>query len=68
MQNPPHPGSVFCEYLEDSAVTTAAAHLRITRVTLSRVFNGKAGISAAMAIRRLAPVANRAAEDVNPTA
>jgi addiction module HigA family antidote len=33
------------------AVTTAAAHLRTTRVTLSRVLNGKAGISAAMAIR-----------------
>lgn len=32
-------------------MTTAAAHLRITRVTLLRVLNGKAGISAAMAIR-----------------
>jgi len=32
-------------------VTTAAAHLRITRVTLSRVLNGKVGISAAVAIR-----------------
>jgi addiction module HigA family antidote len=32
-------------------VTAAAAHLRVTRVTLSRVLNGKAGISAAMAIR-----------------
>ena len=31
-------------------MTTAAAHLRITRVTLSRVLNGKAGISAAIAI------------------
>jgi len=51
MHNPPHPGSVLREYLGDLAVTTAAAHLRITRVTLSRVLNGKAGISAAMAIR-----------------
>ena len=32
-------------------VTTAAAHLRTTRVTLSRVPNGKTGVSAAMAIR-----------------
>ena len=51
MHNPPHPSSVLREYLGDLAVTTAAAHLRITRVTLSRVLNGKAGISAAMAIR-----------------
>jgi addiction module HigA family antidote len=51
MHNPPHPGLVLREYLGDLAVTTAAAHLRITRVTLSRVLNGKAGISAAMAIR-----------------
>jgi len=51
MHNPPHPGSVLREYLGDLAVTKAAAHLRITRVTLSRVLNGKAGISAAMAIR-----------------
>ncbi len=32
-------------------MTKAAAHLRSTRVTLSRVLNGEAGISAAMAIR-----------------
>jgi antitoxin HigA-1 len=51
LHNPPHPGLVLREYLGDIAVTTAAAHLRITRVTLSRVLNGKAGISAAMAIR-----------------
>jgi antitoxin HigA-1 len=51
MHNPPHPGLVLREYLGDLAVTRAAAHLRITRVTLSRVLNGKAGISAPMAIR-----------------
>ena len=51
MHNPPHPGLVLREYLGKVAVSTAAAHLRITRVTLSRVLNGKAGISAAMAIR-----------------
>jgi antitoxin HigA-1 len=51
MHNPPHPGLVLREYLGDLAVTAAAAHLRTTRVTLSRVLNGKAGVSAAMAIR-----------------
>ncbi len=51
MHNPPHPGLVLREYLGDIAVSTAAAHLRVTRVTLSRVLNGKAGISANMALR-----------------
>jgi len=51
VHNPPHPGAALREYLGDLPVTTAAAHLSITRVTLSRVLNGKAGISAAMAIR-----------------
>ena len=51
MHNPPHPGLVLREYLGAMAVSAAAAHLRITRVTLSRVLNGKAGISANMALR-----------------
>ena len=51
MHNPPHPGLVLREYLGETSVSTAAANLRVTRVTLSRVLNGKAGISAAMALR-----------------
>jgi addiction module HigA family antidote len=51
MHNPPHPGLVLREYLGNMAVSAAAAHLRVTRVTLSRVLNGKAGISARMALR-----------------
>jgi addiction module HigA family antidote len=51
MHNPPHPGLVLREYLGTMAVSTAAAHLRVTRVTLSRLLNGKAGISASMALR-----------------
>jgi addiction module HigA family antidote len=51
MHHPPHPGLVLREYLGELAVSEAAAHLRVTRVTLSRVLNGKSGISAAMAIR-----------------
>ncbi|MFY9561795.1 MAG: HigA family addiction module antitoxin [Terriglobales bacterium] len=51
MHNPPHPGLVLREYLGDIPVSAAAAHLRTTRVTLSRVLNGKAGISANMALR-----------------
>ena len=51
MHNPPHPGLVLREYLGDMPVSAAAAHLRTTRVTLSRLLNGKAGISANMALR-----------------
>jgi addiction module HigA family antidote len=51
MHNPPHPGLVLREYLGEKSVSAAAAHLHVTRVTLSRVLNGKAGISANMALR-----------------
>ncbi|MEO8725679.1 MAG: HigA family addiction module antitoxin [Acidobacteriaceae bacterium] len=51
MHNPPHPGEVLREYLGGMPVSNAAAHLAVSRVTLSRVLNGKAGISADMALR-----------------
>ena len=51
MHNPPHPGAVLREYLTELPVTTAAEHLGVSRVTLSRVLNGAAGISADMALR-----------------
>jgi addiction module antidote protein, HigA family len=51
MHNPPHPGTVLRDYLGAASVTNAARHLGITRVSLSRVLNGAAGISAAMALR-----------------
>ena len=51
MHNPPHPGKVLREYLRDINVTAAARHLRVSRVTLSRILNGAAGISADMSLR-----------------
>ena len=51
MFNPPHPGTVLRDYLEDVPVTAAARHLGITRAALSRIVNGSAGISAEMALR-----------------
>ena len=51
MYNPPHPGRVLREYLGEVSVTVAAKHLRVTRAALSRILNGKAGISAEMALR-----------------
>src|SRR5260221_11989304 len=49
--NPPHPGRVLREYLGTMSVTDTARHLGVTRVSLSRILNGSAGISAAMALR-----------------
>lgn len=51
MYNPPHPGQVVREYLGNMPVSAAADHLRVTRVTMSRLLNGRAGISAKMALR-----------------
>lgn len=51
MFDPPHPGTVLRDYLEGISVTAAAAHLGVTRATLSRILNGAAGISAEMALR-----------------
>ena len=52
MHNPSHPGEVLREWLpEDMTVTEAAKELLISRVTLSKVLNGKAGITAGMALR-----------------
>lgn len=51
MFNPPHPGKVLRDYLGRLSVTEAAKHLGVTRVALSRILNGSAGISAHMAWR-----------------
>ena len=51
MHNPPHPGEVLREWLSDISVTDAAARLGVARVSLSRVLNGAAGISAEMDLR-----------------
>jgi len=50
MHNPPHPGSVLRDYLGSVSVTEAAKHLGVTRVALSRLLNGSAGISAEVAL------------------
>ena len=53
MFNPPHPGSILREdVLPDLGltVTEAAMQLGISRVQLSRVLNGRAGISPDLAL------------------
>jgi len=53
MKNPSHPGSIVRGCLEDLglSVTGAARVLGVTRQALNNVVNGKAGISAEMAVR-----------------
>jgi len=51
MYNPPHPGRLLAYYLEGRSVTEVAQHMGVTRPALSRVLNGKAAVSAEMALR-----------------
>jgi addiction module HigA family antidote len=54
MFNPPHPGETIREDILPAlgiTVTEAARQLGVSRVTLSRLINGQAGISADMARR-----------------
>jgi addiction module HigA family antidote len=53
MRKPPHPGRQIKTALQavEMNITDGAAHLGVTRNTLSRVINGLAGISPDMAIR-----------------
>ena len=52
MLNPCHPGEILRENLDaaELSVTEAASRLDCTRQALSRLLNGKAGISPAMAL------------------
>jgi antitoxin HigA-1 len=63
MHNPPHPGEVLRDgVLSDTGITVAelARRLGVTRVALSRVLNGKAAISAPMAVRLAAALGGSA--------
>jgi addiction module HigA family antidote len=55
MHNPPHPGEILQDTVlrEDGGITVTefAKCLGVSRVALSRVVNGKAAVSAELAIR-----------------
>jgi addiction module HigA family antidote len=54
MHNPPHPGEMLKEDVLPAlalTVTEASEQLGVSRVALSRVLNGRAAVSAEMAIR-----------------
>jgi len=66
MFNPPHPGSILKEDILPElgiGVTEAAIQLGVSRVALSRVINGRAAISADMAIRLEAWISGPTAEN-----
>lgn len=51
MHDPAHPGKVLKELMGDAEVTAFATRLDVDRTTLSRLLNGRAGISAPMALK-----------------
>ena len=52
MHNPPHPGEALREYLPETlTLIEVATRLGVTRQALSAVLNGRAGVSAEMAVR-----------------
>jgi addiction module HigA family antidote len=57
--NPSHPGEVLKDYLGDMTVKEAARRLGVTRPNLSRILNGRAGISAVMSVRLPRPCRTR---------
>lgn len=61
MHNPPHPGEVLQDtVLTEVTVTDFARRLGVSRVALSRVVNGRAAISAELAIRLAAALGGSA--------
>jgi len=54
MKNPPHPGEVVRDAIENGlglTVTAAAEGLGVSRKTLSQILNGRSSITTEMAIR-----------------
>ena len=51
MYNPPHPGELLREWIGGTPVGEAAVRLKVARSTLSRILNGRASVTAAMALR-----------------
>jgi antitoxin HigA-1 len=62
MYDPPHPGRLVRENVEEHrlTVTGAAKALGVTRQALNNVVNGKSGISAEMAVRLAAAFGSEA--------
>jgi addiction module HigA family antidote len=61
MHDPPHPGEILEDtVLRELSVTELANRLSVSRVALSRVVNGRAAVSAELAIRLAAALGGSA--------
>ncbi|MFC4312086.1 HigA family addiction module antitoxin [Steroidobacter flavus] len=61
MHDPPHPGEILEDtVLRELSVTEFAKRLSVSRVALSRVVNGRAAVSAELAIRLAAALGGSA--------
>ena len=49
MYNPPHPGLVLREYIGGMKIGEVAQKLGVSRISLSRILNGKTAITPEMA-------------------
>ena len=69
MHNPPHPGEVLADTVLRNdggiSVTEFAKRLGVSRVALSRVVNGRAAVSAELAIRLAAALGGSAESWLN---
>ncbi len=69
MHNPPHPGEILADTVlrEDGGLTVSefARRLGVSRVALSRVVNGRAAVSAELAIRLAAALGGSAESWLN---
>ncbi|MDX9786178.1 MAG: HigA family addiction module antitoxin [Desulfobacterales bacterium] len=68
MFNPPHPGEVLRDgvFLDGNiTITDFAQRIGVSRVTLSRILNRKAGVSADMALRLAAALGGSAESWMN---
>lgn len=62
MHNPPHPGEILKDTVLANGISVSefARRLGVTRVALSRVVNGRAAVSADMALRLAAALGGSA--------
>lgn len=61
MHDPPHPGEILQDtVLREMTVTEFAKRMSVSRVALSRVVNGRAAVSAELAIRLAAALGGSA--------
>jgi addiction module HigA family antidote len=49
--NPAHPGTVLRSYIEGHTIGSVAAHLGVSRVTVTRLLGGRSGVTAEMSLK-----------------